>query len=172
MQKHKGADMTNSPEVKWPDRYKPNNCPVHVRNELDMAVKQECVWAWLTHASIWPTWYVNSANLKILKGTGPNLQEGTRFRWKTFGVTITSTVIEYVPNERIAWDAHCFGIDAYHAWVLCPSTRGCAVITEETQHGGLARLSKLFTPNRMYNFHQLWLEALETKARGGLPPAE
>jgi len=161
--------MTQSLEVQWPDRYQPRNCPIHVRNELDMAARQECVWAWLTHATLWPTWYNNSANVQILEGTGPALQKGSRFRWKTFGVTITSTVSEYVPNERIAWDAHALGIDAYHAWVLRPSARGCSVITEETQKGWLARLGKLLMPKRMYNFHQLWLEELEAKARGGKP---
>ena len=162
--------MTQSLEVQWPDHYHPHNCPIHVRNELDMEATQECVWAWLTCATLWPTWYVNSANVEIIEGTGPNLQKGTRFRWKTFGVVITSTVREYVPGERIAWDAHAFGIDVYHAWVLQPSANGCHVLTEETQHGWLARLGKLFMPNRMYTFHQLWLEGLATKARAGLPP--
>ncbi len=162
--------MTKSLEIHWPDHYQPRNCPVHVRNELDMAAAPKRVWAWLIRADLWPTWYVNSANVKILDGTGPDLQKGTRFRWKTSGVTITSTVLEYVPRERIAWDAHAFGIDAYHAWVLQPSARGCHVVTEETQHGWLARLGKLFMPNRMYKFHQLWLEGLATKARAGLPP--
>jgi uncharacterized protein YndB with AHSA1/START domain len=163
--------VTKSLEIRWPDHYQPRNCPIHVRNELDMAATQERVWAWLTRAALWPTWYVNSANVKILDGTGPDLQKGTRFRWKTSGVTITSTVLEYVPRERIAWDAHAFGIDAYHAWVLQPSARGCHVVTEETQRGWLARLGKLFMPNRMHKFHQLWLEGLATKARTGLPPA-
>lgn len=163
--------MTKSLEIRWPDHYQPRNCPVHVRNELDMAAAPKRVWAWLIRATLWPTWYVNSANVKIFEGTGLDLQKGTRFRWKTFGVTITSTVLEYVPRERIAWGAHAFGIDAYHAWVLQPSARGCQVVTEETQRGWLARLGKLFMPNRMYKFHQLWLEGLATKAHTGLPPA-
>ena len=158
-------------EIQWPDHYKPDNCPVHVRNELDMAASPEHVWAWLTCAPAWPSWYVNSANVTILEGPEPNLEKGTRFRWKTFGVTIVSTVVECVPDERIAWTAHSLGIDVYHAWVLSPSSRGCTVLTEETQHGWLARLGKLFMPNRMFHFHQLWLEELERKASEGLPPA-
>jgi len=161
--------MTQSLEVQWPDYYQPRNCPVHVRNELDMTAVQEHVWAWLLRSTLWPTWYINSANIKILEGRGPDLQMGTRFRWKTFGVTITSTVLEYIPCECIAWNAHTFGIDAYHAWVLQPSAQGCHVLTEETQHGWLARLGKLLMPNRMYKFHQLWLEGLATKALTGLP---
>lgn len=163
--------MTQPFEVHWPDRYQPNNCPVHVRNELDMAASQEQVWAWLIRAALWPTWYHNSANVKFLDGTEPDLQKGSRFRWKTFGVTITSTALEYVPGERIAWNAHAFGLDVYHAWVLQPSTKGCHVLTEESQHGWLARLSNFFLPNQMYKNHQLWLEGLEKKASAGLPPA-
>jgi uncharacterized protein YndB with AHSA1/START domain len=163
--------MSQLPEVRWPDHYEPRRCPVHVRNELDMAASQECVWAWLTRPILWPAWYVNSANVEILEGLGPDLKEGTRFRWNTFGITIESTVLECVPDDRIAWEAHAFGIDVYHAWVLRPSAKGCRVLTEETQHGWLARLGNLFMPNRMYKYHQLWLEALESKARGGLPPA-
>jgi uncharacterized protein YndB with AHSA1/START domain len=163
--------MANFPEVQWPSHYEPGNCPVHVRNELAMAASKDRVWAWLTRASLWPTWYVNSANVQFLEGAGPDLAKGTRFRWKTFGVTITSTVLEHVPEERIAWDARAFGIDAYHAWVLQPSDQGCLVLTEETQHGWLARLGKLLMPNRMHKFHQLWLETLENKGRAGLPPA-
>ena len=163
--------MTKSIEVRWPDYYQPRNCPVHVRNELDMAAAPEHVWAWLIRATLWPTWYANSANVKILEGKELDLRKGTRFRWKTFGVTITSTVLEYVSRERIAWNAHAFGFDGYHAWVLQPSARGCHVLTEETQHGWLARLGKLLMPHRMYKFHQVWLEGLEAKAHGSLPPA-
>jgi len=163
--------VTKSLEVRWPDYYQPRNCPVHVRNELDMAAAPERVWAWLIRATLWPTWYVNSANVEILEGKGPDLHKGTRFRWRTFGVTVTSTVLEYVPRERIAWDAQAIGLDAYHAWVLQPSALGCRVLTEESQCGWLARLGRLFMPNHMYKFHQVWLEGLAAKAHAGMPPA-
>jgi uncharacterized protein YndB with AHSA1/START domain len=163
--------MSQIPEIRWPNHYEPSRCPVHIRNELDMAAPQECVWAWLTRSTLWPTWYVNSANVEILEGPGPDLGEGTRFRWQTFGITVKSTVLECVPDERIAWEGRGFGIDVYHAWILQPSAKGCRVVTEETQHGWLASLGNLFMPNRMYKFHQLWLEALENKARAGFPPA-
>ena len=163
--------MTQLPEVRWPEYYAPHACPIHVRNELDMAASPDKVWAWLTRPTLWPDWYVNSANVEILGGSLLSLEEGTRFRWQTFGVRITSTVLEYVPGERIAWDGQAIGIDVYHAWVLRPSNRGCYVLTEETQHGWITRLSKLFMPNRMYRFHQLWLQELERKALAGMPTA-
>jgi len=157
-------------QINWPDHYKPSNSPVHVRNELDMDASQDQVWAWLVRVTLWPSWYKNSAKVKILEGPGQDLIQDTRFRWKTFGATITSRVLEYIPKNRIAWDAHGLGIDAFHAFVLQQSPRGCYVLTEEAQHGWLAGLSHLITPNRMSHFHQIWLEELERKARSGDPP--
>ncbi len=162
--------MAQALEVQWPAQYAPSNSPVHVRNQLEMTASQDHVWAWLTRPGLWPTWYENAENIKILEGPNPGLQKGSRFRWKTFGITITSTVLEYLPNERIAWDGQACGTDVYHAWVLQPSAKGCTVLTEETQHGWLARLGNLFMPDRMYKFHQIWLEGLEKKGQAGLPP--
>jgi hypothetical protein len=102
-------------EIIWPDAYKPENTAVHVRNELLMpSVELERVWAWLCLPGLWPTWYPNSANVHINNQTQPDLRLGTEFRWKTFGATIDSTVIEFVRHERLAWDAHCNGVHAGH----------------------------------------------------------
>lgn len=163
--------MKKTPEViEWPDRYAPANAPVHVRNELAMSAPLERVWAWLIRAPLWPDWYENSAKVRFLDGSGPDLAEGARFRWRTFGVTIDSRVLEFVPRQRLGWDAHALGIDAYHAWLLRETPQGCHVVTEETQHGSLPRLGKIFLPNRMSRYHQIWLERLEARARTGFPP--
>ncbi len=162
--------MAQDLAILWPTHFAPPSCPLHVRNELRIPASPERVWAWLVAATLWPTWYVNSAHVRILQGNGSDLAQGTKFRWKTFDVTITSTVLEFVPHERIAWDAHALGIEVYHAWVLRPTAEGCHVLTEETQHGWLARLGKLFMPNRMHKYHQIWLEALARQSRAGLPP--
>ena len=125
--------MAKANQIVWPSQYEPANCPVHVRNELAMASAPETVWAWLIRAQLWPTWYPNSANIVFLSGQPPDLTLGTRFRWKTFGVTIESTVLEFVPYERLAWDAHGTGLNAYHAWLIQKTDQGCNVITEETE---------------------------------------
>jgi uncharacterized protein YndB with AHSA1/START domain len=163
--------MTDTKQISWPPHYDPARCPIHVRNELAITATPETVWAWLVRASLWPSWYPNSSNVRFLTGSPPDLARGTRFQWKTFGVTIVSTVLEFVPTERLAWDAHAAGVDAYHAWLVTPAPEGCAVLTEETQHGWMARLGKLFMPNRMYRYHQIWLEGLRTNAAKGMPAA-
>jgi uncharacterized protein YndB with AHSA1/START domain len=158
--------------IRWPPRYEPVRAAVHVRNEISIPAPAEVVWAWLIRAMLWPTWYRNSAYVSFVSGSPPDLGAGTRFSWKTFGVRIESTVIEFVPTERLAWDARGRGIEAYHAWLIRTSPHGCSVVTEETQHGWLARLGQLLMPDRMHRFHQVWLEALKAKAAMGMPPRE
>jgi uncharacterized protein YndB with AHSA1/START domain len=163
----------NPDRIAWPARYAPGNAPVHVRNERTMRVSPEAVWSTLVRAARWPEWYPNASHLRFLRGSPPDLAAGTTFSWKTFGIPIVSTVLEFVPSERIAWDAQGLGVDAYHAWIIHPSAEGCHVLTEETQHGWLARLGNLLFPRRMYRGHELWLDSLERTASGGraaIPP--
>lgn len=156
--------------IVWPPHYAPGRAPVHVRNERAMPASPEGIWAALVRAAEWPEWYPNAAHVRFLRGAPPDLADGTRFRWKTFGVTIESTVLEFVPFERIAWDARSFGLDAYHAWLIRPTTNGCHVLTEESQHGWLARLGNFVFPRRMYRGHELWLDSLERRVSQGPPP--
>ena len=155
--------------INWPENRAPGRTRVHVRNELDMDVGQEVVWAWLVRAPLWPTWYSNSADVTI-EGGGSDLRAGSEFRWKTFGVTLESKVLEFVPFERLAWSARATGIDAYHAWLIEPTPGGCHVRTEETQNGWLATLNRATRPNNMRTKHQVWLEGLLARAHTGLPP--
>jgi uncharacterized protein YndB with AHSA1/START domain len=152
--------------VRWPAHYAPGTAPVHVRNTIEVDAPVEAVWACLIRAQRWPDWYVNASDVAFAQGTPPDLSAAARFTWKTFGVRLESTVREFVPCERVAWDAHGIGVDAYHAWVLSPTQGGTHVLTEETQHGWLARLSHFVMPGRMHKYHQIWLEALrDTVAR-------
>jgi polyketide cyclase/dehydrase/lipid transport protein len=157
-------DMT---KIRWPEHFEPSRCPVHVRNELAMTASAEAVWSCLVRAEEWPSFYPNSHDVKIEDGSGV-LSWESRFRWRTFGVSLQSTVEELVPGERLAWRALAMGVDAYHAWLIEPRGTGCWVLTEETQHGWLARLGNLVRPTRMSDQHQIWLEGLQ-KAAARLP---
>jgi Polyketide cyclase / dehydrase and lipid transport len=156
--------------IRWPEEYAPANTAVFVGNRLEMNVPPERVWEWLIRADLWPEWYANSKNVTYLEPSKGPLRLGTTFRWTTFGVTIVSRVEEFALGERIAWNARGTGVDAYHAWLIEKTEKGCRVLTEETQNGWAARLGKLFMPSRMQKYHQIWLEGLERQARGGGPP--
>lgn len=156
--------------IRWPSDFEPSPAPVSVSNQIDISAPPDRVWACLIRAQSWPSWYRNSKRVRFLRGTLPDLALGTRFHWWTFKVPITSEVREFVPYERLAWDAEGLGVRAYHAWLITPTPNGCHVLTEETQHGWAAQLSAFFRPNQMYKGHQMWLEGLRERAESGLPP--
>ncbi len=147
------------PTIVWPAALDPARSPVHVVNRIDLPVAPDIVWARLIRAADWPDWYANSAKVKI-EGGGADLFAGARFTWRTFGVDLVSEVKEFVPGERIAWLARASGVTAYHAWLFVPTQGGCHVVTEETQHGLVARIDRLIFPGRMEHWHQRWLEGL------------
>ena len=154
--------------IRWPDKYKPEATAVHARTELEMPVSPEAVWPWLVRAELWPTWCPDFAEV-VIEGGGPDLKAGSRFRWKTFGVTLSSRVEEFVEFERIAWSARSSGIDAYHAWLIERKSLGCHVLTEETQNGLVARLNDALRPKFMGRMQRVWLERLLEKAKSGPP---
>nr|WP_322711291.1 hypothetical protein [Nostoc sp. ChiSLP03a]MDZ8212495.1 hypothetical protein [Nostoc sp. ChiSLP03a] len=86
------------------------------------------------------------------------------FTWNTGSAPVASTVKEFVPNQRLAWDAKATSLNAYHIWLIIPTPKGCRIFSEETQRGILARLFKLFTPNLMRHSTQIWLEALAVRS--------
>ena len=151
-------------QIRWPERFDPRRAPVFVSNELSVTASAEAVWEWLIRASLWPSYYSNSADV-VLDGGAEELGEGTRFRWKTFGVKLRTQVTEFEPVQRIAWLAEGRGVEAYHAWLLTPEPNGgCHILTQETQYGWLARLGKVLMPGRMHRQHQRWLEGLAAVA--------
>lgn len=158
----------NADSIKWPEDFAPSKTQVHVHNELDIEAPRETIWAWLVKATLWPTWYSNSSNVKI-EGGGTDLKANSKFTWRTFGVNLSSRVQEYEPPERIAWSASGTGVRAYHAFLIQKTPTGSHVITEENQKGAVARLSNAVRPNNMSRYHQLWLEALRSKAIQGAP---
>jgi uncharacterized protein YndB with AHSA1/START domain len=154
--------------IRWPPRYAPDKVAVRVSNEIAIRAPPERVWAWLIRAAAWPAWYPNSADVRIAGG-GAELSPEAHFTWRTFGVAVSSTVREFLPPERIAWDGSGLFLDVYHAWLIEPRAEGCHVLTEEHQDGLAARAQAIFLPRRMHRMHQLWLERLKAQAEAGAP---
>jgi hypothetical protein len=152
--------MNNTVEIDWPEYNHPKNCPIHVRNELDMPAKPEDIWAWIIRVTLWPSWYENSSDINVLKGSSDELCLGTVFRWKTFGFTNTCKLTEFIPNERIAWEANIFGLSVFHGWVLTPSEKGCHGLTEETNSGWIAQILKKLLPKKCTGYIKYGLRAL------------
>lgn len=154
--------------INWPEPYLPAKAAVFVHNEIVIPACAKDVWSWVIRAELWPDWYTNAADMHFLSHAGPDLRDRSRFRWRTFGARMTSKVLEFEPERRIAWDAQGHGIDAYHAWVLTPLADGSTeVVSEETQNGWRARLDKWLMPKSRPAMNQLWLESLSVQAQTG-----
>ncbi|MBH0776617.1 SRPBCC domain-containing protein [Nocardia bovistercoris] len=155
----------NNTTDRWPPGLTPPECAVHARNEIFTTVAAEELWPVLVAATAWPTWYSNSRAV-VVPG-GRDLSDGVTFRWTTFGLRVSSTVREFVPARRLAWDGAALGSTGYHRWELTPTEDGgCHVVTEEVQRGTAARLLAPAMRRGLHRQHQRWLEALvETAVR-------
>ena len=147
-------------EIRWPPGFAPSESPIHVVNRSETTTGADVVWARLLHAANWPAIYANAQDV-VIAGGGSDLFADARFQWKTFGVALDTRVVEFEPGTRSAWIAEGLGVRAYHAWLITPlADGGCMILTEETQHGWVARIGRLLFPRRMEHWHQRWIEAL------------
>ncbi len=154
------------PPIQWPEQYAPARAAVFAHNEIIIPAPAATIWRILLRAEEWPSWYPNAHSIHFVSHTGPDLRYRSRFRWNTFGLRITSKVLEFEPERMIAWNAHGIGVDAYHVWLLTPLEDGSThVLTEETQNGWLASLARRFMPSRLEQQHQVWLEELSRQSQ-------
>ena len=110
-----------SPLVHWPPGLEPRNVDVFIHNEGWIDASPDIVWANLIDASQWPSWYSNSADLRI-EGGQPQLGMGVSFNWKTFGFPIRSTVDAFDPGREIGWSVDNPVFMVHHGWVLVRSS--------------------------------------------------
>ena len=161
------AEVHPSPEsysIHWPEKYSPEKANFFVHNEIDIAASPAQVWEILIAASTWPEWYEGASDVQLRANTSGKLEAETVFSWKTMGLNFESTIKEYVPNSRLSWESTKKSIQGYHAWLIIPTTTGCKLITEESQHGWLTILEKTFQPKKLHRLHDIWLREIKQKA--------
>ena len=104
--------------MKWPAGFEPGQSSVFAHNQIAIAAPPDRVWRWLIRAARWPDWYTNSSNVTFLSAGPPDLAPGIRFRWKTFGATITSRVLVFEPPRELGWDEPLAQLEALYAELL------------------------------------------------------
>jgi hypothetical protein len=163
-------------EIIWPKGYLPGFTENFVSNEVIVAgLTAADIWPLLSIAPKWPTYYANSANIRFYDDKGPELAEGARFYFETFGFPVEAQCIECVaptPTSpgRIAWHGWAgegdTRLDVHHAWLIEDLQGGrVRVLTQETQKGKPAEELAKTKPNPMINGHQDWLDGLVDAAR-------
>ncbi len=144
---------------------RPEDASVYCWNELTIAAPPGKVWSVLIRAADWPSYYANSSDVRFEDGEGPDLQEGTVWTWRTFGVKLRTRVTVFEPNRCLAWKADQPIARAFHAWVLEPGEDGtCRLITEETQRGIVPWLARSRLRRGLKKQHQRWLEGIAERS--------
>ncbi len=158
--------------IQWPEGYLPGTTDNFASNEIivtGLTMKQ--IWPYIANPLKWPTYYQNASDIHFYNVEGPELEEGAKFRFVTFGLTVEAEVTEFVPPlegqpARIAWHGWCEGtveekLDVHHAW-LFEDLEGdrVRILTQETQNGFPAKKMAVDKPNPMINAHQDWIEGL------------
>ncbi|QXI30566.1 SRPBCC domain-containing protein [Pseudomonas vanderleydeniana] len=163
-------------QIIWPQGYLPGFTENFVSNEVIVAgLSAADIWPLLSEAGRWPGYYANSANVRLHDHDGPDLQEGVRFYFETFGFPVEAQCNEYVPPSagtpgRIAWHGWAgegeTRLDVHHAWLVEDLPQGrVRILTQETQKGRPAEELARARPNPMINGHQDWLDGLVSAAR-------
>lgn len=163
-------------DIIWPENYVPGFTDNFCSNEVIVAdLSTSDIWPLLNMPSLWPTYYANSANPRFYDDQGPELAQGIRFYFETFGFPVESQCVEHVaPLEgqpaRIAWHGWSgegeSRLDVHHAWLIEDlSGNRVRILTQETQVGNPAKELAATKPNPMINGHQEWLDGLVSAAR-------
>lgn len=166
-------------EIHWPEGYEPGFTENFVSNEIIVAgLTAAQIWPLLSQAHQWPTYYANSANVRLHDHAGPDLQAGVRFDFETFGFAVQAQCNEHCPPTvtapgRIAWHGWAgegdTRLDVHHAWLVEDlSGARVRILTQETQKGKPAEELARARPNPMINGHQDWLDGLVRAARSAI----
>ena len=149
--------------INWPEDYAPNSASFFVHNRIDINAPPEVVWDILIQAESWPDWYEGASDVEITGGSS-TIESGSVFTWKTMGLNFSSTVTEFQPPTRLSWESRRSIIRGYHAWLIIPTEFGSTVITDESQHGFLTYMQRIFVPNKLRRLHDVWLAEIKAKA--------
>jgi len=161
VQKKVEESMPLSQEIVWPLDYEPSVSKFFVHNEIEINASPEIVWNILINAGEWENYYDGASDLVLSNNTSGFLNESSVFTWKTMGLDFKSTIKEFKPPYRLAWESNKDVIDGYHAWLIIPTENGSKLITSEAQHGFMTLPQKLFVPNKLHGLHDTWLSEIK-----------
>jgi hypothetical protein len=150
--------------ITWPDVYNPGKSKFFVHNEIEINASSDIVWGYLIDALKWESWYSGAKDVSFANFTDTVLQANSVFNWNTMGMKFQSEIKQYIPNNLLAWESKKKSIQAYNAWLIVPTSKGCKVIVDESQNGWLTSLEKILQRNKLRKLHDVWLSELKRKS--------
>lgn len=164
--------------INWPAGFVPGFSDNYCSNEVIISgLTAAEIWPLLNTPALWPTYYHNAANARFYDNKGPELEQGVRFYFETFGFPVEAQVTEYVAPSlgepaRVSWHGWAGEpgsderLDVLHAWLIEDlSENRVRILTQETQNGKPAVALAQTKPNPMINGHQDWLDGLVAAAK-------
>jgi uncharacterized membrane protein len=136
------------------------NAALTACKETYVGAPPEEVWAVQADIEGWPEWQADVSSVEV----GGELAVGTSFKWKANGASITSTVQELEPGQRIGWTGKSLGMKAVHLWRFEPHNGGTQVNTEESLSGWFPALLKIVNPSFLEKSLSSALQALKDEA--------
>jgi hypothetical protein len=134
--------------------------PVYARSDVEIVAGIQSVWDIMAAIDRWPEW---NPDVKEASLDG-ELAEGSRFRWRSGAVRITSTLRRVEPPHVLAWTGKTFSIDAIHVWHLEGHAGNTMVTTYESWEGVIARLFRGASQKTVEKAIQTGLRYLKTEA--------
>ncbi len=131
--------------------------PVTCTNSIVIDSSAFEVWEVLTAINKWPEWNKAISKSRLL---GP-LQAGSRFKWKTGGISISSILLTVIPYTSFGWSGKSLGISAIHTWNITELKRVTEVRVEESLQGLIPRLFNRILTKTIEKNMQKWLEFLK-----------
>lgn len=136
--------------------------PVKSRVSIDIAAPASRVWEVLSAIDRWPAWHAKVSKARL---AGP-LEPGSRFVWKTGGMTIRSELAVVRPDSLLGWTGSMMGLKAIHLWFLFPLGKGgTRVVVEESLDGFGAGL--MMSDRKLADILTTWLENLKRESERG-----
>lgn len=159
----------------WPEGHDPDTSVNFVSEELDVPVLSAVsIWPHIIDTSKWESYYGYMSSVVFPDGSGPLLSLGARFCLFALTYPVQAEVTEFQPPSdsapgRLAWrgrvEENGKRLDLYHVWLIEDRPReGALILTQETQHGELAKEIAAAEPSPMLYSHQDWVKSLAAAA--------
>lgn len=151
-------------QINWPEGYGMNETEFYLHNKIEIEASPKIVWEILTNAEDWPNWYKGMKNVNVVDSDAGIIDGKVDMAFNTMNRDFNARVTEYEPYKRLSWETIHPKMMGIHAWLMIPTEKGTLVVTDESQYGKLARLQKVFVPNKLRKLHDVWLEEMKAKA--------
>lgn len=136
------------------------SAPAVASGSTEIGAPPEVVWDVLTNIEAWPSWNPEVRTAAVDGELGP----GATFRWKAGPGTITSTIQELDPPNRITWRGSTVGIKAIHVYRLEASASGTSIVSEESWTGLPVRLLRGLLRRQLQKSTDAGLQRLKREA--------